>query len=232
MPAARLNSHVQKQHSKRANESIPAQIGDSFKLVILNISSCGALWRGCIHHTVPPPNSRSCHERAGSAQCCRSLPGAAELCMGSYARMNTKNHTWPLLLFPFLSWMFSGPINVPGCAARPLFWHLLGRSRKKPQRVSVARQGFPNFQHQGATRLPLYFMSCTFLSSFPFFFFFNVWFLITLAAAHRHIVLTEHVSCVEARGGEFASSPLAKKSALCAAAACQHCTQCVRVGCW
>ena len=75
MPAARLNSHVQKQHSKRANESIPAQIGDSFKLVILNISSCGALWRVA-------SITQYLHQTPGAAMNVRAVLSAAGPCLG------------------------------------------------------------------------------------------------------------------------------------------------------
>lgn len=52
--------------------------------------------------------------------------------------------------------------------------------------------------------------------------FFHPWFLIALAAAVKLSVLVEHVSCLEALGGEFSNRPLAKKSVLHVETICQN----------
>lgn len=91
-----------------------------------------------------------------------------------------------------------------------------GRRRKKPLLALLARQGFPNFQEQGVARITLFFF-------FPLVYkhYFHLWFLIALAAALKLSVLVEHVSCVEALGGEFSDKPRAEKSVLHVEAVCQ-----------
>lgn len=111
--------------------------------------------------------------------------------------------------------MFSSSINMLGSFARPLFWHVVGRRRKKPLLALLARQGFPNFQEQGVARI-------TFFFSLVYKHFFHPWFLIALAAALKLSVPVEHVSCVEALGGEFSNRPLAKKSVLHVETICQN----------
>lgn len=132
------------------------------------------------------------------------------------ARINIKKNIFgKICLFPFLSWMFSSSINMLGSFARPLFWHVVGRRRKKPLLALLARQGFPNFQEQGVARI-------TFFFSLVYKHFFHPWFLIALAAALKLSVPVEHVSCVEALGGEFSNRPLAKKSVLHVETICQN----------
>lgn len=111
--------------------------------------------------------------------------------------------------------MCSSPINIPGSFARPLFWHMEGRRRKKPLLALLARQGFPNFQEQGVARITLFFFPLVYKH------YFHLWFLIALAAALKLSVLVEHVSCVEALGGEFSDKPRAEKSVLHVEAVCQ-----------
>lgn len=59
-------------------------------------------------------------------------------------------------LFPFLSWIFSSHINMLGGSARPLFWHVVGRRRKKPLWALTCQAGFPKFPGARSSKRDIY----------------------------------------------------------------------------
>lgn len=90
-----------------------------------------------------------------------------------------------------------------------------GKEEEETPASLTCQAGFPKFPRARRSKNNFF---------FPLVYkhFFHPWFLIALAAALKLSVLVEHVSCVEALGGEFSNRPLAKKSVLHVETICQN----------
>lgn len=89
-----------------------------------------------------------------------------------------------------------------------------GKEEEETPASLTCQAGFPKFPRARRSKN----------NFFPWYIniFFHPWFLIALAAALKLSVLVEHVSCLEALGGEFLNRPLAKKSVLHVETICQN----------
>lgn len=92
-----------------------------------------------------------------------------------------------------------------------------GKEEEETPARLTCQAGFPKFPRARRSKNN----SLFFFSPLVYKHYFHLWFLIALAAALKLSVLVEHVSCVEALGGEFSYKPLAEKSVLRVEAVCQ-----------
>lgn len=90
-----------------------------------------------------------------------------------------------------------------------------GKEEEETPARLTCQAGFPKFPRARRSKNNFFFFPLVYKH------FFHLWFLIALAAALKLSVLVEHVWCVEAPGGEFSNSRLAKKSPLRVERVCQ-----------
>lgn len=129
----------------------------------------------------------------------------------SRARRNTKKKV-DLANNIFFS-SFPGCFLVPLIRLAPLqglfFGTWWGGGGRNPCSLTC-QAGFPKFPRARRSENKFFFFFCPSVYKHLF----HPWFLIALAAALKLSVLAEHVSCVEARGGELSDRLRAKKSLL------------------